>query len=136
MPIGVVAGAVAVGVMPWKLARSFVRSQSFPLITNHYRNGEQQVRALAVGNRKLWEIEVALTAANLTALRDFYVAHSGPLIPFLFYDVTETSPAFSYDATGIASTGRWTVRFDSPWEHALGVGQLRGAVGLRLIEVQ
>ena len=50
---------------------------------------------------------------DLAALRTFYDARNGAHEPFYFYDPYETNPKFSYDPTGAAVTGRYTVRFNT-----------------------
>jgi hypothetical protein len=57
-------------------------------------------------------------------LRDFYNARNGPQEAFYFYDPFETVPKFSYDPTGVATAGRYTVRFDSPWQQSGGPARL------------
>jgi hypothetical protein len=74
-----------------------------------------------------------LPAAALQALRDFYDACNGPTDAFYFYDPYETSPKFSHDPTGVATTGRYTVRFNSEWNQSCEPG--RASVNLELIEV-
>lgn len=42
---------------------------------------------------------------------------------FYFYDLYETFPLFSYDPTGVALRGRYTVRFEGGWSQAMGLGR-------------
>jgi hypothetical protein len=122
--------------MPWNLAKDFARTNSFAGMTviNDYNGGESQRRATVANVRRMWSATFRLTAEQLAALRGFYEDQDGGLRPFYFYDVTETED-FAYDETGASATGRYTVRFDSDWQQEIGVGQLRGTVTIRLIEL-
>ena len=57
----------------------------------------------------------------------------GPQEPFYFYDPWDTSPKFSHDPTGVATAGRYTVRFEGYWEQM--VGMARGDAGISLVEL-
>jgi phage-related protein len=135
MPIGVVNYAQASEVLPWNLAASFARSETTEVQQNVYRGGEVQARRLVTNSRKAWEATFALTAVQLAELRQFYEDRQGPIEPFYFYDVTETEPVNTYDETGTAAAGRYTVRFDCDWEQQTKVGSLRGLVTIRLIQL-
>lgn len=130
---GSVTNAAPSTVMPWSLSRAFVRSQQYPAIENEYRNGESQRSVLASNSRKRWRLAKRLTPAQLQALREFYDARHGPQEPFYFYDVWETNPKFSYDPTGQATQGRYTVRFEGAWEQSTGIGLIE--VTLELVEL-
>ena len=52
---------------------------------------------------------------------------------FYSYDPYETSPKFSYDPTGVATTGRHTVRFNSDWQQSSGPA--RSDVEIELLEL-
>ena len=64
-------------------------------------------------------------------LRAFWIAQG--TAPFYFYNPKETSPAFSYDATGTATAGRYRVRFSTAWNQNLGIGMLD--VSVELVQV-
>ena len=130
---GSVPNAAPATVLPQSLSGAFVHTREYPVIDNEYRNGESQRSAQATTSRKRWRLAKRLTPTQLAALRDFYVARGGPIEPFYFYDPYETNPKFSYDPTGVALTGRYTVRFNSPWQQSAGPG--RGAVQIELIEL-
>ncbi|MGQ9677622.1 MAG: hypothetical protein ACUVX1_18330 [Chloroflexota bacterium] len=100
---------------------------------NEYRNGESQRAVLATNSRKRWRLAKRLTATQVQALRDFYDARKGPQEPFYFYEPWDTNPKFSYDPTGQATQGRYTVRFEGPWEQAAGMGRIE--VSLELVEL-
>jgi len=130
---GSVQNASPVGVLPWSLSRAFVRSQEYPVLDNEYAGGESQRSVLASNSRKRWRLAKRLTPTELTALRDFYEARKGPQEPFYFYDPWYANPKFSYDPTGQATQGRYTVRFAGGWEQSAGIGLIE--VTLELVEV-
>jgi len=130
---GSVANAVPSTVLPWSLSRAFVRSQEYPVIANDYAGGESQRSVAASNSRKRWRLAKRLAPAQLQALRDFYDARKGAQEPFYFYDPWETNPKFSYDPTGQATQGRYTVRFEGAWEQSAGIGLIE--VSLELIEL-
>lgn len=130
---GSVQNATPSTVLPWSLSRAFLRSQQYPVIENEYRNGESQRSVLASNSRKRWRLAKRLAPAELQTLRDFYEARKGPTEPFYFYDPYESSPKFSYDPTGQAVPGRYTVRFEGAWEQSTELG--RGVVQIELVEI-
>jgi phage-related protein len=130
---GSVQNAAPATVLPQTLCRAFARQQAYPLIENEYRNGESQRSVLATNSRKRWRLAKRLTPEQVQTLRDFYDARGGATEPFYFYDPYETSPKFSWDPTGAATTGRYTVRFDSGWEQSAGPGRLD--VQIELVEL-
>ena len=112
---GSVQNAAPATVLPQSLCRAFTHERAYPLIENEYKNGESQRSVLGTNSRKRWRLTKRLPTAALQALRDFYDARGGMLEPFYFYDPYETVPKFSYDPTGQALAGRYTVRFDCNW---------------------
>ncbi len=124
MAIGVVDNASPVDALPDVLCRSFRRAQQYTVYSNEYANGESQRSLISSTSRKVWELAAALTAAQLSALRTFYVDHDGATVPFTFHDFYEA---------GI--TGDYTVRFDGAWNQTVGAGALCGSVPLRLVEL-
>jgi phage-related protein len=121
-------------VLPLSLCRSFAHERAYPFIENEYKNGESQRSVLATTNsRKQWRLAKRLAPAALQTLRDFYDARKGRTEPFYFYDPYDTVPKFSYDPSGQATTGRYTVRFDSDWSQSVGLG--RSDVQIELVEL-
>ncbi len=113
---GSVANATPVYVMPHSLFTAFVQNRVFPCLVNEYKNGESQRSVQAETSRKSWRVAKRLTPSKLATLLTFYEARKGQHQTFYIYDPFETSPMFSYDDTGVETTGRYTVRFDGPWE--------------------
>jgi len=118
---GSVQNAVPAAVLPHSLSRAFGHAREYIVIENEYRNGESQRSRLVETSRKRWRTARRLTPTLLGAFRDFYDNRSGPLEPFYFYDPWDTSPRFSYDPTGVATAGRYTVRFEVAWEQSVGL---------------
>src|SRR5438270_10207559 len=112
---GSVQNAAPATVLPLSLCKSFVHERAYPLIENEYKNGESQRSVLATNSRRRWRIAKRLTPAALAALRNFFDARNGSSAPFYFYDPYDTSPKFSYYATGLATVGRYLVRCNSDW---------------------
>ena len=132
MPGSVQNTAPAV-VLPASLSRVFSQSREYALVENEYRNGESQRSLRVATSRKSWRLAKRLTPALLQQLRDFYDARSGPEESFYFYDPYETVPKFSYDSTGAAMQGRYTVRFEGGWQQSVGLA--RGDVEISLVEL-
>jgi phage-related protein len=130
---GNVENAAPMVVIPQSLSRAFSHSRAYPLIENEYRNGESQRSVLATTSRKRWTLRKRMTPSQLQALRNFYDARNGTHEPFYFYDPYETNPKFSSDPTGAATTGRYTVRFNTDWTQSVGPG--RSDVDIELIEL-
>ena len=130
---GSVQNAAPLTVLPASLSRAFAHEREYPALDNEYRNGESQRSVQATNSRKRWRLAKRLTAAQLSALRDFYDARKGPTEPFYFYDPYETNPKFSHDPTGQAIAGRYTVRFVSEWSQSASLG--RTDATFELVEV-
>jgi hypothetical protein len=130
---GSVQNAAPSTVLPWSLCKAFAHSREFPMIENTYRNGESQRSRLADTSRRKWQTARRLIPSVLQGFREFYDARKGPHEPFYFYDPWDTDPKFSYDPTGVETTGRYTVRFDGDWEQMAGKG--RADVQINLIQI-
>ena len=130
---GSVQNAAPATVLPYSLCKSFVHERAYPLIENEYKNGESQRSVLATNSRRRWRQAKRLTPALLVALRNFFDARNGSAEPFYFYDPYDTSPKFSYDATGVATVGRYIVRFNGDWQQSSGPG--RSDVQIELLEL-
>ena len=60
-------------------------------------------------------------------------ARNGSTEPFYLYDPYDTNPKFSYDPTGVATVGRYIVRFNGDWQQSSGPG--RSDVQIELLEL-
>lgn len=123
-----VSNAAPATVMPLSLNKSFAHARPLPVLVNEYRNGEYQGSALAETSRRSWRLGKLLTATDLATLRTFYFNRKGPHQPFYFYD-----PWSYHDPTGTETTGRYIVRFNSPWNQLKGLTRL--STDLELIEI-
>ena len=130
---GNVANAAPATVLPQSLCRAFTHERAYPLIENEYKDGESQRSVLATSSRKRWRLSKRLTPTALATLRDFYDARKGATEAFYYYDPYETSPKFGYDPTGVVTTGRHTVRFNSDWQQSSGLS--RSDVEIELLEL-
>ena len=130
---GSVLNAAPATVLPQSLCRTFVHERVYPLIENEYKNGESQRSVLATNSRRRWRLAKRLTPSALQTLRDFFDARNGSTEPFYFYDPYETNPRFSYDPTGQAVAGRYTVRFDGDWNQSSGLARVD--VNITLVEL-
>lgn len=128
-----VAGASPSLVMPYALLSTFSETRAWAADQNVYLNGECQSNALVSTSRKRWSLTQPLTATQAGLLRTFYATVKGPVKEFYFYNLFETVPQWSYDATGSATAGRYTVRFDSALEITLNFP--RNSAQIAIIEV-
>lgn len=120
---GAVVAANPTTVMPYSLANAFVQTRTYSVDTNRYPDGSMQSRALVTDSRRSWRVNRRATAVQLGLLRAFYLTQLGPSREFYFYDPYETVPIFSYDNTGAAISGRYTVRFVGQFQSALDWGR-------------
>lgn len=130
---GSVSNAASTTVMPWSLCKAFGHSREYAVLDNEYRNGESQRSKLVSTSRKRWTTQRRLTPTDLDTFRDFFDDRIGGMEPFYFYDPWDTSPKFSHDPTGVSPIGRYTVRFEGPWNQTVGMGRID--VGITLIEL-
>ena len=127
---GSVLNAAPTTVMPFSLCSAFVQSREWIVEENRYRNGESQRRVDTATSRKSWSMQGLYTPTLLLAMRTFWLARRHE--PFYFYDPWETSPIFSHDPTGTATTGRYVVRFEGEWAQTSLLP--RSDVPLRMVE--
>ncbi len=131
---GNVSSATSSTVMPLSLSRLFEHSREYTVRENEYLNGESQRRAMTSTSRKYWRLSKRLTPTEYDALLAFFVARNGPVQPFYFYDGTETVTDWSWDATGVSTTARYTVVFrNQRWVATFSIP--RHEVDIELTEV-
>lgn len=128
---GNVAGAVAAGVLPQVVASSYTEELRLEMLANAYVDGSSDRAALALNVRHYFHLTLPLTTAQWVTLWNFYQAHKG--LAFYMYNPRETTPPFSYDASGQATVGRYMVVFDSPWSETTAM--TRAQIGFSLREV-
>lgn len=133
MPGNVPTASTAV-VMPLSLSRLFEHAREYTIRDNEYPSGEAQRRAMTTTSRKRWTLSKRLTPTDHDTLRAFFLARRGPVSPFYFYDGSERTPLWSWDATGVSTTGRYLVRFaNERWAAQMTVP--RHEVSIELVEV-
>lgn len=128
MPAGIVYLTPPTTVMPISLSRAFTETQTWPARVNEYHDGASQRSLLLPQVRRSWQLTKRLTGVAANTLRTFWQMTG--TAAFYFYNPKETSPLFSYDASGAATAGRRLVRFTTDWTQSAGLGRLDIPVGL------
>lgn len=113
---GSVRNASPVGVLPFSLCTQLVESREWPVRSAEYHDGTVDRMALVSSPRRSWKLSKRLAPAALVALRNYLAAH--PADAFYIYAMKETSPPFTWDGTGAATVGRYTVRVEGDWNQA------------------
>ena len=128
MPAGIVYLTPPTTVMPISLSRAFTETQTWPARVNEYHDGASQRSLLLAQVRRSWQLTKRLTGVAANTLRTFWQMTG--TAAFYFYNPKETSPLFSYDASGAATAGRRLVRFTTDWTQSAGLGRLDIPVSL------
>jgi hypothetical protein len=128
---GNVANAVPATVLPQILCAAFERSVGWRVEENDYANGEWQAQSMVTAPRYSWRLAASLDPVPSEALADFYRDRDGEAEPFYFYD--PYFAGFAHDPTGVATAGRFTVRFVGSLEQPLALG--RTQINLELIQL-
>lgn len=132
---GSVANAVVSEVMPALLASQFTRSDSWAVQQNRYANGEVESRSQVTSSLRRWEADLIGDAAALADWKDFWedTKHAA----FYFYDpfepVSGQPIGSNFDATGVATTGRYKVAWEGSWSQQMTLG--RFSARMALVEV-
>jgi len=121
--------AVSVGVMPAGLCSVFEEELRLETIVNAYPDGNSDRAALAINVRHFFRMTRVVTGAQYTALWNFYHAH--PHDAFYFYNLRETVPPWTWDASGNQPDGRYLVTFDGSWSDITKMGRSEASLGLR-----
>jgi hypothetical protein len=126
---GSLALATPTTVLPWSLTSQWQEDTYWATIQSEvYPDGSEQLSVQVAQPRRSWALTKRLNYTEWIALRDFFEARKGGFEPFYFY----TDKGF-YDALGVNTTGRYTVRFDGPLQSEYGLS--RFVISLRLVEV-
>jgi hypothetical protein len=155
MPGSLALASVAAGaVFPQSLCTSYTESQSYPVLTNQYKDGTLQISLIQDGvnlprTLRVWKLSKKLTVTQLATLQAFYYqmqqgtgtppgTTQPPTQPFYFYSPFDQTPgtpiASNYDPTGVSVIGRVTVNFKG--DFSFTVQLLRVEVSdLSLVEV-
>src|SRR6266404_8558509 len=129
---GNVSSSSPTTVLPASLYTALVEVATYAAIANDYRQGENQRDVRVSADRRAWRFSKRLTYAQWNTLRTFYLARKGNTEAFYFYNPHETSPRFTPDPTGVATTGRYTVRFDGALSISF-TNNARGDLSLAII---
>jgi hypothetical protein len=132
MPAGLVQLASPNTVLPFSLSRRFVESQAWPARVVEYHDGSSQRSPMLTRPRRSWRLVKHIPTDLVDELRAFWQAQGAAA--FYFYNPKETDPPFSHDATGVATAGRYRVRFANSWSEGSTVGPLQDAT-IELIEL-
>jgi len=117
-----------VDVMPKGLCAAFNEEMRFESFINaSYPDGSSDRAPLSLNARHFFKFTRRVTAAQYTALFNFFKAH--PVQAFYFYNLRES--AFQWDPTGASTAGRYTVVFDGAWADQFIVGRSQVSLGLR-----
>lgn len=92
------------------------------LVNSDYADGSSDRLPLVSEGRSFFRITSLMPPQTWKALRDFYWTHVGE--PFYFYFLRETVPPYSYDPTGAAIPGRYTVVFDGGYSETFQIGNV------------
>ena len=156
MPGSLALASVAAGaVFPQSLCTSYTESQSYPVLTNQYKDGTLQISLIQDGVNaprplRIWKLSKKLTAAQLATLQAFYYAMQGgsgppsytggaqPCAPFYFYDVFDPTPGSAigsnFDSSGVSIQGRVTVYFRSEYSYTAQLQRIEVS-DMTLVEV-
>lgn len=121
--------AVSVGVMPAGLCSAFSEELRLENLVNTYQDGSSSRAALAVNVRRFFRMTRTVTGAQYNALWNWYHAH--PCDAFYFYNLRETVPPWTWDASGNQPVGRYLVVFDGSWSDTTKIGRCDASLGLR-----
>jgi hypothetical protein len=116
-------------VMPAQLAKAFTLDMQLEMNMNNYPDGSSDRLALALNARAYFRLTQGLSAADWQTMFTFYQNHI--IHAFYFYNLRETVPPFSWDATGQDTVGRYTVVFDGPWGDVYLAPRTQVQLGLR-----
>src|SRR5579872_5969016 len=115
-------------VLPLSLATQFTAVRAYDCRVNEYHDGTTERGALVTAPRRSWKITKRLSPAVLATLKTFWLAHAADA--FYFYEPSETSPPYSYDATGASAAGRYTVVFQGDWSEQCSIPRIDLSLGL------
>ena len=118
-----------IDVFPVGLAGAFTEQVSYESFVNSYPDGSSDRAVLVINPRRFFKLTRKLTAAQYTALYNFFKAHL--IASFFFYNGVETVPPFTNDPTGTNTVGRYTVVFDGSWSDAVTLGRSQASFGMR-----
>src|ERR1035438_7973330 len=99
-----VNGAITISVLPFSLCTKLIETRLWPVRMLEYHDGTTDRMALVATGRRSSQMAKRLAPAALPACHDYLAAH--PNDAFYICVLKETSPPFTWDATGVATAGR------------------------------
>lgn len=119
-------------VMPIGPMLAFSESLEHAALLDEYPDASTARRSLVTLPRRVFRLARKLPAADMAALYSFLQGMKGR--PFWFYNLRETQPPGSWDATGLNPVGRYAVVLQGPLSQSVELGS-RGTVSMELREV-
>lgn len=121
----------ATTVIPRALYLSFVRTESYPLISTQYHDGTLERSLItdtvnAPRSCRTWKLSQRISTAALATLRTFWeTTVQGGAKPAYYYDPFDAIGAIgsNFDATGVSTDGRVTVFFRGNWAEQTDMGR-------------
>ena len=115
-------------VMPYSLCSAFAEDRIWAcLMSEPYADGRTQASVLVAQPRRSWTLTKTLTYTEWIAFKAFYEARRC-VDAFYWYPIKT-----QYDASGVSTTGRYTVRFHGALQQTTGIA--RFVVSIQLIEI-
>lgn len=122
--------AQPVDVMPYGLCSAFTEELRIEAFVNAtYTDGSSDRAPLVINPRRFFRFTRRVTGGQYTALWNFIRAHL--INPFYFYNLRETVPPFTWDATGQNPSGRYAVVLDGNWSDQSAISRSDVSLGLR-----
>ena len=111
---------------------AFSESVEHAALLDEYPDGQSARASLVTLPRRVFRLSRRLSHANAQTLYTFLKNQQGR--PFWFYNIRETQPPGSWDATGLNPVGRYAVVLQGPLSQTVDLGS-RGTISLELREV-
>jgi hypothetical protein len=116
--------------MPYGLCSAFTEELRIEAFCNAtYPDGSSDRAPLVLNARHFFRFTRSATQAQYAALWTFIRAHL--IEPFYFYNLRETVPPFTWDATGQNPSGRYIVVLDGSWSDQTLLARSDVSLGLR-----
>lgn len=123
---GIVTQAIASTVLPYSLASEFVETFDWPIVENGpFPDGRYLRHKQGAASRRSWRLNRRLASSQFSDLLTFWAARRGPHQAFYFYPVQS-----QHDATGVATAGRFLVRFFGSLSVTYTIGRDTAEFGL------
>lgn len=131
---GIIQGNFGTYVLPKFLCELFTQDREYLARINDYADATNQAGLVVFNSRKKWTLRPKVAPSAMVTLRNFYLARTGGIDPFWFYDFSESTPYGNYDDTGTDTNGRFLVRFEGSWQQTHTVSPV-GTAAIALVEL-